>query len=55
MTLNKLPVFKSEKEESKFWQHNDSADYIDWNKAKIVTFISLRKEPTDPAKDTTES
>lgn len=32
--LKKIPQFKSEEEERGFWEKNDSADFIDWEKAK---------------------
>lgn len=34
--------FKSEKEESAFWQKNDSTDYVDWSLAKKVKFSNLK-------------
>ncbi|GMX58052.1 MAG TPA: BrnA antitoxin family protein [Candidatus Pacearchaeota archaeon] len=33
--LKQIPKFKSQEEERKFWAKNDSADYIDWSKAKV--------------------
>ena len=44
--LRKIPEFKSEKEERKFWQENDSADYIDWNRSEKVVFSSLKPSTT---------
>jgi predicted DNA binding CopG/RHH family protein len=38
----KLPEFKSEDEEREFWSENDSADYIDWEKAEIAVFPNLK-------------
>lgn len=32
--FKKIPVFKNEIEESKFWMTHDSTDYVDWSKAK---------------------
>jgi predicted DNA binding CopG/RHH family protein len=39
---NKLPKFKSEKEERLFWEENDSSDFIDWNKAEKVILPKLK-------------
>jgi hypothetical protein len=33
-TLKRLPQFKTEAEERKFWETHDSTDYVDWSKAK---------------------
>jgi len=38
----KIPEFKSETEERKFWEVNDSADYVDWNKAEVVAMPNLK-------------
>src|SRR5438477_1035645 len=40
-SLKTLPTFKSEEEERNFWARRDSADYIDWTKAKRVVFPNL--------------
>ena len=40
--LKKIPQFKSEVEERNFWLKNDSAEYLDWNQAKIGRFINLK-------------
>jgi predicted DNA binding CopG/RHH family protein len=40
--MKKIPKFKNEKEENKFWKKNDSAEYIDWDKAKKVVFPNLK-------------
>jgi len=37
-----LPKFKSEDSERDFWAQHDSADFIDWRKAKRVTLPNLR-------------
>jgi len=37
-----LPKFKSEDAERAFWAKHDSADFIDWGKAKRVTLPKLR-------------
>lgn len=38
----KIPKFKSAKEEKEFWETHDSADYIDWEKAKKTQFTNLK-------------
>lgn len=41
--LKKLPRFKSEAEERRFWSSHDSTDYIDWDKAvKNPAFPNLK-------------
>ena len=40
--LKKKPKFKSEKEEAEFWAAHDSAEYIDYSKAKRVVFPNLK-------------
>ena len=42
MKNKKLPVFKTEAEEMAFWQEHDSADYVDWTKAKQAVFPNLK-------------
>lgn len=41
-TSRALPEFRSEEEESQFWQTHDSTDYVDWTKAQSVTFSQLQ-------------
>jgi predicted DNA binding CopG/RHH family protein len=38
----KIPNFKSEREERLFWAKRDSADFIDWSKAKRAKFPDLQ-------------
>ena len=38
----KIPKFKSEVEERKFWQQNDSSEYIDWADAGEVVLPRLK-------------
>ena len=38
----KIPKFESEEEERRFWQENDSSDYIDWSDAEEETFSRLK-------------
>ena len=40
--LKKIPSFKDLDEEAEFWASHDSADYIDWSKAKKTIFPNLR-------------
>jgi predicted DNA binding CopG/RHH family protein len=40
--LKPLPAFKSEGEERDFWEDADSANYIDWARAKRITFPNLK-------------
>jgi predicted DNA binding CopG/RHH family protein len=39
-----IPKFSSEAEERSFWESpkNDSTEYVDWSKAKLVSFPKLR-------------
>ena len=38
----KLPLFKSEAQERKFWETRDSAGLVDWAKAKRVRLPNLK-------------
>ena len=38
----KIPKFKSEDEERKFWTTHDSTEYVDWKKAKRVVLPELK-------------
>ncbi len=40
--LNKIPIFRNEDEERKFWSRNDSADFLDWKTAKPAEFNKLK-------------
>jgi predicted DNA binding CopG/RHH family protein len=40
--LKKLPKFKNEAEEAKFWNTHDSTEYLDWSKARHVIFPNLK-------------
>ena len=44
--LKKIPAFRSEDEERAFWATADSTDYVDWSKARFVTFPKLRPTST---------
>ncbi len=38
----KIPVFKTEDEERKFWSEADSSEYIDWAKSEEVILSRLK-------------
>jgi predicted DNA binding CopG/RHH family protein len=40
--MKKVPSFKSEKEERAFWARHDSAEYVDWGRAKRMTLPQLQ-------------
>ncbi len=40
--FKKLPKFKNEDQERKFWATHDSTDYLDWSKARRVSFPNLK-------------
>lgn len=40
--VRKVPRFQSEDEEREFWATHDSADYVDWSKARRVRFANLK-------------
>ena len=40
--LKKIPYFKSEAEERKFWQTHDSTEYVDYSNAVRVRFPNLK-------------
>ena len=42
MKKKKIPKFKSEAEERKFWAKEDSAEYIDWENARKVMLPKLK-------------
>lgn len=42
MTKRKIPKFKSEDAERRFWAAHDSADYVDWRKAKRAALPNLK-------------
>ena len=44
--LKLIPQFKNEDEEAQFWNTHDSTEYIDWNKAKRVSFPNLKPTST---------
>jgi len=40
--LKKIPKFKNEAEERKFWRKHDSVQYVDWSKAQRGVFPNLK-------------
>ena len=40
--IRNIPRFKNEDEEREFWSTHDSAEYIDWSKAKRAYFPNSR-------------
>jgi predicted DNA binding CopG/RHH family protein len=40
--MKEIPKFKSEGEEQKFWEECDSADYLEWGRARSVAFPNLK-------------
>jgi predicted DNA binding CopG/RHH family protein len=42
MKKKPIPQFQNEDEEREFWADNDSSDYIDWKKARRLTFPNLK-------------
>ena len=40
--LKPIPKFRNEDEEREFWGTHDSTEYIDWSKARFVTFPNLK-------------
>ena len=38
----KIPKFKTEEQERKFWKTHDSSEYINWNEAEEVTLPKLK-------------
>ncbi len=37
-----IPQFKTEVEESDFWQGHDSSDFVDWSQARQARFPNLK-------------
>lgn len=38
----KIPKFSSEADERAFWAREDSADYVDWSQASVITLPKLK-------------
>lgn len=44
--LKPVPHFRTEREERKFWETHDSADYVDWSKAERARLPNLKPSTT---------
>ena len=40
--LKRIPKFKSEEQERRFWQNHDSTEYVDYSKLEKWTFPNLK-------------
>lgn len=40
--LKRIPEFRSEAAERRFWETHDSTKYVDWSKAEFVRFPNLK-------------
>lgn len=40
--LKRMPEFASEADERRFWETHDSAGYVDWSKASVVSLSNLK-------------
>ena len=40
--MKKMPKFRTEAEERKFWAKHDSTEYVDWKKGKRVVLPNLK-------------
>ncbi len=40
--LKPVPEFPSEAEERTFWETHDTAEYVDWSKARLGVFPNLK-------------
>jgi len=40
--MKKIPSFKSEKAEREFWAKHDSAEYVDWSRARRMSLAKLQ-------------
>lgn len=40
--LKPIPEFRSDEEAGAFWMTHDTTEYIDWSKARVVSFPNLR-------------
>lgn len=41
-SLKSIPKFETEDEEREFWATQDSTEFVDWSRAKPVTFSHLK-------------
>ena len=42
MPKKKIPKFRNEDDERKFWSNHDSANYVDWKKGQKVKLSKLK-------------
>ncbi len=40
--MKEIPKFRNEDEERRFWSEHDSAEYVDWSKARRSVFPNLK-------------
>ena len=40
--MKKIPNFKNEETERKFWEKHDSTEYVDWSRANRAIFPKLK-------------
>jgi predicted DNA binding CopG/RHH family protein len=40
--LKPIPKFANEAQERAFWESHDTTDYVDWSRAKVVSFPNLK-------------
>ena len=40
--LKPIPEFRSDEEAGEFWMTHDTTEYVDWSKARPVSFPNLR-------------
>lgn len=45
-TLKPIPAFRSDEEAGAFWMTHDTTEYVDWSKARRVSFPNLRPSTT---------
>lgn len=45
-TRKTVPAFRTEDEEREFWATADSTEYVDWSKARAVSFPNLKPSTT---------
>lgn len=45
-TAKSIPKFRTEAEERRFWEANDSSDLVDWSKAERVRLPNLKPSTT---------
>ena len=44
--LKPIPEFESEADERRFWENEDSADYVDWSNARRIRMPNLKPTST---------